>query len=196
MKKKKIDIKKEYRSSLKFIKESKDFIYATVIVFFSLSLIGFIFPVPDSVHEQIVNFIQELLQKTEGMGQFELIKFIFLNNVQSSFLGIILGIFLGIFPVIALVSNGYLLGVVSSFSVRAEGFSSLLRLLPHGIFELPAIFISFALGIKLGTIIFRKDKEKLFSDYLKNSLKVFLLIIVPLLIIAAIIEGTLIFLFQ
>ena len=37
--------------------------------------------------------------------------------------------------------------------------SDLFRLLPHGIFELPAIFISLGLGLRFGMFIFQKEKE-------------------------------------
>ena len=120
-------------------------------------------------------------------------EFIFLNNAQSSFMGIVLGVLLGIFPVIATIANGFILGFVASLSVDSEGFFVLWRIFPHGIFELPAIFISFGLGLKTGTFVFQKKKFESFKNYLYNSLKVFLFIIIPLLIIAAIIEGTLIF---
>ncbi len=124
------------------------------------------------------------------MSQGELIKFIFLNNLQSSFYGMIFGVLLGIFPMIAAIANGYLLGFVASISVENGGFLVLWRLLPHGIFELPAVFISLGLGLKFGMFIFQKRKLESFREYFFNSLRVFFLIIIPLLIIAGIIEGS------
>ena len=122
-----------------------------------------------------------------------MIRFIFFNNVQSAFFGMIFGVLLGLFPVIFAITNGYVLGFVASVSVNAEGILILLRLFPHGIFELPAIFISLGLGLKIMTFIFEKNKLKTLKIYTKNSLRTFLFIIIPLLIIAAVIEGTLIF---
>ncbi len=186
-------LKNNYFKSWEYIKESKNFIYATIIIFLFFVLVGFFIPAPDIVEEQILNFIKELIEKTSGMSKEELIRFIFLNNLQSSFLGMILGIFLGLFSIIMAVTNGYLLGFVASMSVENQGGLILLKLLPHGIFELPAIFISFGLGLKLGTFIFQKKKLESFKKYFWNSLRVFLFIIIPLLIIAGIIEGSLIF---
>ena len=105
----------------------------------------------------------------------------------------IFGFLLGIFPVIAAIANGYLLGFVALISVNNGGWFILFKLLPHGIFELPAIFISLGLGLKLGTCIFRKEILKNFNEYFINSLRVFLFIVIPLLLIAGIIEGSLIF---
>ena len=106
------------------------------------------------------------------------------------------GILFGIYPLFATIANGFILGFVASISVSEVGFLVLWRILPHGIFELPAIFISFGLGLKIGSFIFQKKKFKSLKNYSLNSLKVFVFIIIPLLIIAAVIEGALIFLFS
>lgn len=193
-KKTSFSLKDEYRKSWRYLRESRNFIYFLIGVFLVCALVGFFVPAPDFVTEQIMKFIQEILEKTQEMSMSELISFIFLNNLQSSFFGIIFGVLFGIFPVLASIANGYLVGFVGAMAVETEGLSSLLRLLPHGIFELPAIFISFGLGLKFGTFIFQKKKAESFRRYLWNSLRVFLFIVVPLLTIAAIIEGVLIFL--
>jgi len=91
-----------------------------------------------------------------------------------------------------IISNGFIPGFVAAITVKQEGIWSLWRLLPHGIFEMPAIFISFGMGIKLGTFIFEKEKKKTFIEYFKKSMLVFFTIIVPLLVVAAIIETILI----
>ncbi len=240
---KKFSIKKEYTKSWKYLKESQKFIWAVIILFFLTALIGFFVKTPEIVSIEILELIKELLEKTQGMPQGELIGFIFLNNLLSSFWGIISGFFLGIFPLISTIANGYVLGFVSKLAVSANGFTSLLRLLPHGIFELPAIFISFGLGLKFGnefikkyfniknqkvriviiilsllisialilflyskpvllgaiqflilllTFIFVFSRKVLITELL-NGARVFLTIVIPLLIIAGIIEGSLIF---
>ena len=153
-------------------------------------LIGFLFPI--FFEEQILDLIKELIAQTEGLGTFGLTKFIFLNNIKSSFFSMALGIFLGIFSFLILIVNGYVLGFVASKSVAVEGILVLWRLLPHGIFEIPAVMISAGLGLKLGAYLFVKHKKGDFKQWLLNSLRVFLFIVVPLLIIAAIIEGILI----
>ncbi len=185
-------MKREYKDSLSYIKESKNFIYFIIGIFFVFALIGFFVPASEDLTKIILEFIEKLLEQTKDMSQGELIKFIFANNLQSSFFGLVLGVVLGIFPVLAAITNGYLLGFVGAMSAEAEGFFSLCRILPHGIFELPAIFISLGLGLKLGSFIFQKEKRKLFRKYFWNSLRVFLFVILPLLVIAAIIEGLLI----
>jgi len=232
-KKDKFSLKDQYKKSWNYFLSTKKFILMMVLLFFLFVLVGAFVPVSSFILEQISKFIEELLLKTTGLSQLELIQFILINNLQVSFLAIILGIFFGIFPVLFAISNGYLLGVVSLEAVREKGFMILLNLLPHGIFELPAIFISLGLGLFLGyhSILFlynfiryhkknlpiwlsvfllilfpilflvgsliidfneKKFSKKIYSC-LKNSLRVFFFIILPLLILAAIIEGSFVF---
>ena len=89
--------------------------------------------------------------------------------------------------------NGFILGFVSKLSVAEIGLFSLWKLLPHGIFELPAIFISFASGVKLGSFIFHKKKIEALENFLKNTLRIFILVVVPLLFLAALIESAFLF---
>jgi len=190
MKKRGFDLKKEYSECWKYIKKSRKFIYAVIGMFFVFAFIGFFVPAPAYIIEQIIKLFEDILAKTEGLSQFQLIKFIFFNNIKSSFFGMVFGIFFGIFPVFVTIANGYVLGFVSEMSVSNAGVSSLLLLFPHGVFELPAIFISLALGLKLGTFAFQKNKQKFFKEDILRILKIFLLVVIPLLIIAAIIEGS------
>ncbi len=190
----KFNLKKQYELCWDYLKECKIQIYSIIGIFVLFALIGFFVPASAEITEQIMSFIQELIAQTEGMSQAELVGFIFFNNLQSSFIGFLFGFALGIFPVIAAVANGYLLGFVGAIAVEADGFLTLFRLLPHGIFELPAIFISLGMGMKFGSFVFQKNKSKSFRDFFWNGLRVFLYVVVPLLIIAGIIEGSLIFL--
>jgi stage II sporulation protein M len=192
---KKFNLLREYKKCFAYLRESRKFIYLAFGIFLFFALIGFFIPAPGFIEKNILQIISEIIQKTTGMSQLELTGFIFFNNLQSSFFGIVLGIFLGIFPVISAIFNGYLLGFVSSYTVKEQGFFYLWRLFPHGIFELPAVFISFGLGIRFGSFLFKKDKKKYFNYFLENSVKTFLLIVIPLLVIAALIEGSLISMF-
>jgi stage II sporulation protein M len=195
IKKKESFLKKTYSNIWNYIGESKIFILITILLFFIFVLIGFVLPISGELENIILDYISKILEQTQGMSFFSLVSFIFLNNVKSAFFGMIFGVFLGIFPVIVTLVNGYFLGYVSYISVKASGLISLLSLLPHGIFELTAIFISLGLGLKLGTFVFRKNPGKSFKDFFINSMKVFVFLIIPLLIIGAIIESCLIFVF-
>lgn len=123
---------------------------------------------------------------------------IFLNNAFTCFLNIILGqpltinlgsaVHLGIFPLFSAVINGGLLGWLA----HEEGLLIFLAIVPHGIFELPAYFLSVAIGLRLAQEIFIKKEKEQSKTKLEGAFKVYLRLIVPLLVIAAIIESGLI----
>lgn len=190
-----VDLKKDFISSWQYVKESKNFIYIVSAIFVIFVIIGYFIPAPAYIEKAILEFIEQLLEKTENMSLAELMSFIFFNNLQSSFFGMIFGIVFGVFSVLTVVINGYLLGFVSNVVVGEEGIVVLWRLLPHGIFELPAVLISLGLGLKLGTFIFKKNKIDSLKEFFLKSIKAFFFVIIPLLIIAAAIESALIFFF-
>lgn len=221
---------RNFRLSLDYLKKAKNYFWFSLILFFCIGIFGYLFPV--FFEEQILKIITELIEKTEGLSGLQLIKFIFINNLKSGFFAMIFGIFLGIVPFIVAIMNGYVLGFVANKTIAIEGILVLWRLLPHGIFEIPAIMISIGLGLRLGLfliynciIFYNKNLSRLniyllivlsilffpislvvvfvltlmstdlrikFLQNFKNSLRVFVFIVVPLLILAAIIEGVLI----
>ena len=125
----------------------------------------------------------------DGKNTIQIIATIFFNNAKVSIISILFGIGLGVIPLLVCISNGYILGFVARKVVDTSGALVLWQLFPHGIFEIPAIIISIGLGIQIG--LKPKSKEDL-KKIAKESLRIFITIILPLLVIAAIIEGTLI----
>jgi stage II sporulation protein M len=103
----------------------------------------------------------------------------------------VLGVLLGIFPFLTAISNGYLLGFASKITAESQGLLVLWRLIPHGIFELPAIIISTGIGIKLGISVLKNWNK--FKFEFTEALRFFVFVLLPLFLIAAIIEGLLIF---
>jgi len=184
--------KKYYLDSWRYLKESSNYVWAVFVLFVVFGLAGFFLPVPELLANNIQEFIEGLIDMIKDLNIWQTILFIFKNNVLSSFVALFFGVILGIIPVLAAISNGYVLGFVSSIVVGEVGYLSLWRLLPHGIFEIPAIIISLGLGIKFGMFIFAKNPREEFMRRLILGLKVFLSIILPLLVIAAVIEGLLI----
>lgn len=192
--KKRFNLIEEYKKSFLYIKETRKYIYGVLILFFVFALIGFFVPAPEIVSNQILEYIEKLLDMTKDFGFKEMFGFIFFNNLKSSFIGLVLGIFFGVLPVYGAISNGYVLGFVSIMVTSEQGASILWRLAPHGIPELSAIFISLGMGVKLGSCFFKKkDRVSYFKDQFKKALKVFILIVLPLLLIAAILESVFMF---
>ena len=177
---------KNYKKCWKFAQESRWFIVFTLGLFSLTFLIGFAFPV--FFRMEIFAFIEELMLKLEGKGVWELVVFIFLNNLQASFMAMALGVFLGIFPITICVVNGDLLGFVAREAVAAEGILTMWRIFPHGIFELPAIIFSIGIGIKIGMSVFDRKLKYNF----KEGLRIFVFVVFPLLVVAGVIEGLLV----
>jgi stage II sporulation protein M len=146
-----------FLQGLLHLKDLRNIFLISLLLFLLIGVLGFMFPL--FFEEQILEFIRQIIEQTRGLGPLDLSVFIIFNNLQSSFFAIILGIFLGIPSLIILIMNGYVLGFVASKTVAIEGPIILWRLLPHGIFEIPAVILSIALGLKLGGFIF-KAKEK------------------------------------
>ena len=175
------------------MKKSRNYFYAVFLLFVLSALFGYIFPV--FFVEFIKKFVEEIVGKTRGMNFFQLFIFIFSNNIITAFFAVLFGIIF-VFPLFLAFFNGYVLGFVSNKVAGSFGYSILLRLLPHGIFEIPALIISLGLGLRLGISLFLKNPGKSLVYNLKNSLRVFVYIILPLLIIAGIIEAGLMFLLK
>jgi stage II sporulation protein M len=183
-------LRKGFFESLEYIKESKEYINSIIVLFFASSFVGFFFA-------SQFGFIDELLEgivsQIIGLGMWDIIVFIFANNASSSFFGLLLGGFFGIFSIIVTVVNGLVLGYVFESVYQVSGIRDWWRILPHGIFELPAIFISLGLGLRLGFSFFEGKKwKKEFYRRFVEGMKAFLLVVIPLLVVAAFIEGILI----
>jgi len=181
---------KNYKLCWKFLNESRWYVVFALGVFMLTFLIGFVFPI--FFRAEIASLIAELIASLDGMGVVELTGFIFWNNLKASFFAIILGVTIGIFPLVIGIFNGYLLGFVSREVVAQEGLLVMWRLLPHGIFELPAVIHSIGIGIKIGADIFRGDVTKRLKHNFVEGLRFFVFVVLPLLVVAGIIEGLLI----
>ncbi|MDO8460459.1 MAG: stage II sporulation protein M [Nanoarchaeota archaeon] len=187
-----LSISTQFKEAKSYLKESISYFYVVIILFILSVLFGYFY----AIHLTFLdNFLKQLIEKTQGLNPLEMIFFILQNNIQSTLYGLILGILLGIPTVLNIIMNGAVLGYVLNKVISLEGYSIIWRLFPHGIFEIPAVFIALGLGLKLGATIFSKkaDKPKELKRRFYNSINVFLMIVIPLLIIAAIIEALLIF---
>lgn len=126
---------------------------------------------------------------------------LFLHNVRAVIMVAALGIILGIYPIFAMLLNGLIIGVVGIFSAPYTGLIGFLAgIVPHGIFEIPALLIGAGLGLRLGlaplfnrrTSPFASPRPNAWQGYgneLGGASKI-LLYCIGLLLIAAVIEVT------
>ncbi len=99
-------------------------------------------------------------------------------------------------PIFSFVLNGVLIGIVGGFINVVGGFSVtyfMAGIIPHGIFEIPALIYSFTLGIyfclSFTKYIVKHDSGVNMIKVLVDVIRGFVLVCVPLLIIAALVEG-------
>ncbi len=112
---------------------------------------------------------------------------IFKRNLTATSLMVFTGLIHRIIPRFFVLTNGFLIGVVV-FALSLYGQASLLwMIIPHGVFELPALFLAAAVGIALTTKADGKGISARYQALLKQR-KV-LLYIIGLLVIAGAIEA-------
>ncbi len=180
---------REYIYSLRF------YILFIVVFFISSAIVGYL-GFLNELFNAALQYIQQLSENVKGFSDsyspwvsFLLFFFvIFLNNAFTCFIDILSGPLVGIVPLFSAFVNG---GIVGWF-VQKEGAIVLIAIIPHGVFEIPAFLISAAIGLRLGREVFRSRDERDLGGEMKRGLWVFLTLIFPLLLIAAIIESALI----
>jgi stage II sporulation protein M len=116
---------------------------------------------------------------------------IFLKNLMTSAMAMLFGVGMGILPLLAAISNGFLLGIVAYGAVQKAGHIMLLAgILPHGIIELPVVLVSIAVGFRLGYLLiltFAKVEADLAGE-IRQAVHLLIRYVTPLLFLAAAIE--------
>ncbi len=114
------------------------------------------------------------------------------NNLRVSFLAISTGFLFGLGPIYVLWHNGLMLGGIAAlFHMAGHNLYFWATVLPHGVIELPAIFLAGAAGLIIGKSLLLPGNYSRAQSLKKvsNTIFHFLSGVILLLIIAAIIEG-------
>ena len=149
---------------------------------------------PSGISNLVTEDLSWLRQLAEFLKPFQITTaiFIFFKNVTSLVFSFIFSPMLLLPPILSLVVNGWLLSYVSAAVVQQKSLLFLIAaILPHGIFELPAIVIGEAAALNFGVAVlsalFFPAKRGALVPKTKQSLK-YLLIAFAFLLPAAIIE--------
>jgi len=141
--------------------------------------------------ERLVNDLFRGLIFIKDFPSIMIFTIVFLNNSVKSLASMLLGVFFGIAPMIFVIFNGILLGIVFDVFSRDLGVWKVTAMLvPHGIIEIPAVLIACSYGLRLGLIMMRKlrgNRVDLRGEFMK-ALKVYIKYVVPLLLLAAFVE--------
>jgi stage II sporulation protein M len=169
------------------LRSSLPFIFIAIIIFIGGIFIGFLNqetfePLSDKLFER-VNF------SLEGKGFFLTFLLIFIHNFGAALINIFLGFLFGLLPIISSFLNGALMGGVAASLVESKQTIKLLLIVPHGMFELPALFMAWGSGMWFGSYLLRKNKNETFENRrIRSSLLIGYILL--LLLLAAIIEAS------
>ena len=139
------------------VKEHRSFLLAASALFFgSLAagvLLGRLMPeTATSLLERLMQPLGELAESLRNKPLYLRAAYIFFNNARVMIM-VIVGAYLGgLIPPLVLVANGFLIGLFGSSPVLTGGIGLagfLVALVPHGIFEIPAILLSGMLGLRI-----------------------------------------------
>lgn len=184
-------------------KEIRPYFIFSVILFFAGTVVGGSPNAATGWMESQLNGISVIAQTAANADNPRLALFLLitLNNVIKSIVVMGLGIFVGILPVIMLVANGMIIGylLVDQSERGANLFLMIVKgILPHGILELPAIFLACAFGMRFGLTFARGigrsalGKERPWESFVSTAAGSVpaLVFVTGTLIVAALIEST------
>ncbi len=177
----------------KYLYDIRFYILLSSFVFASGVVTGYFFvsDFPEETQE-IVEKLKELFASGEEMTQFQIFLFILENNVTKLLLVLLLGIFAGIIPLFASFANGMILGLFGCLISESLSWKFfLVGILPHGVIEIPVLILATAIGMRIGKVaLWRLFGGKVgIKKELAKALKFYIIVLVPLLILAAAIEA-------
>ena len=197
-------ILEQYNKAFEFIKKDVLRTYCICFIVFISILVFATFMTYYVVGiDGIKNLIKGMHETiTDGSNNTDIKKFwydFFIQNSRANLFVIISGLIPFLFiPVIIMIFNS----IVNGFAIGAFALvyklsffkSFLVGIAPHGILEYAINILGFALGIILCKQMISGIKTKniitTMSYYILNSLRVYILIILPILLIAGIIESS------
>lgn len=149
-----------------------------------------------AIEEIIKEEFMAIIEKIAVLGWWGQFLIIFLNNVKATVLMMLSGAFLPFLPLmVGILPNGYVIGLLAGFYEYERILPKstfFLGLLPHGLFEIPALLLAATIGTLWGgrnwRSLFREEfSRSTLGAHAKASLA-FLPLLLVLLLIAALVE--------
>jgi stage II sporulation protein M len=151
---------------------------------------------PFSGGKEMAEALNALAGQYVHMAGGALFLFILLNNVFASLLLLLLGLLAGVIPFLSVGFNGFVLGLIFRHAAEAVGYEeAALNLVPHAVFEIPALLLTASYGVWLGVGVIRRVRRKEaapIGPMLNHAFERYFSVVFPLLIVAAAIETILI----
>lgn len=175
-----------------YLKLLRPYVLTVVLVFFLFVLIGnaSLSYFPD-LGKMISEGFNARFEPLLNLSPLYIMLIIFLNNAFISLLLLVSGLGLGVLTSLIIASNGYVIGIISRIVAEETGILYVLfALLPHGILELPMVFLSAGIGLRLGhqVLLSLIGKQSEIKKEFKQGIFFYFRWVVPLLFVAAFIE--------
>jgi len=143
--------------------------------------------------KDVLEGLKQFFGPLEGLPPHLLALLIFANNTSKTlFFAVLLGVVIAIPPVLFAFLNGVVIGLVSHLVVEQGGLLLLMAgILPHGVFEIPALLLSCALGMEIGVVVCEKalGRDVSVKKAMAACLRRYFKVVVPLLLVAALVEA-------
>lgn len=135
----------------------------------------------------------DLVRFAAGLPAWLMFAFILFKNISAVLLAFVLSPVLLLVPLGSLLANGWLIGYVARSVANEESVTYFLKgILPHGIIELPALFIGEAAALTFGVAamqaLFDRNKRGQFASRVRECVRL-LAISGALFLPAALIEA-------
>lgn len=192
-----------FRFTLKYTRQNliKQIVFVSAVFLITGVLAYFcMYALPKESLNEVYTVINQIFSEKDVVNPDGSLSFwgIFFNNLRAgaiiSAVGFVPFLFLSSFYV-ALNAGivGVLLGLFDVMTTENVFIMFVKFILPHGVFEIPAIILEGAIGsvlcLSLTKKIFRKEKNGKFSYHVKGCIGIFVLYVIPMIIIAAFIEA-------
>ncbi len=175
-----------YKSCKLTISNAKKHIVLSILIFIFGIIIGYTYFHGSKI---LYTSFLSLVRKIYSDYYLLVVSNIFFHNIIIAYLSLRIGVLLGIFPFINVLITGAMIGWLFANIPIGYHFKAFAMLIPHGVFELPAMFLSSGVGMWRIRLLYVPNYEKASKDNVQEIHKLFLFIIFPLLLVAAFIEG-------
>lgn len=168
-------------------------IIATLLLIFS-ALLGVVFN--DAIEAYIMEILKEIVLSVPPnptvLGEAQ---YLFFNNIRANIIILLGGFLFSTMSILALILNGMVIGFTYTMVTPIQ---FVVGILPHGIFELPAVILSMVGAFNITILEFNLIKalfKRSLRDELANSKTILkdialtIILVIILLIIAALIEA-------
>ncbi len=172
----------------------RTYLAVLALIFLAGFLAGGVAPLP--IGKELSELFRTLAEHSVDLSGGTLFLFILVNNVFASILLLLSGVLLGVLPVLSVAFNGFVLGVFYRLASGVQGYGkAAMGVIPHGIFEIPALLVAASYGVWLGMAVLRRIRRKEtapLGSMINHALERYFVVVFPLLVVAAAVETSII----